>query len=259
MHNDVCNFADDTTFYVCDNDLVNRLEHDSFLAIEWFQVNYMKLNTDKYHFLLAGYKYEQVWANVGDDKICESQKEKLLGVIIDRNLNFKNHVSNICSRANRKLTALGRLSKLLHLDKKRNLMKSFVESQFAYCPLIWMFHSRELNRKINKFQEKSLRMVYANDTSTYEELLKMDGSVSAHYRNIQTLAIEMYKSKYNLSTDILNNLFSENIYTGPVLRSHLEFNLPRVNTVRYGHNSLRSLGAKIWSLVPEQIKSANLV
>ena len=41
-----------------------------------------------------------------------SQKEKLVGVIIDRNLNFKNHVSDICSRANRKLTALGRLSKL---------------------------------------------------------------------------------------------------------------------------------------------------
>ena len=62
----------------------------------------MKLNTDKCHFLLAGYKYEQVWANVGDDKIWESQKEKLLGVIIDRNLNFKNRVSDICSRTNRK-------------------------------------------------------------------------------------------------------------------------------------------------------------
>ena len=130
-HTDVCNFADDTTFYVSDDDLkslVNRLEHDSFLAIEWFQANYMKLNTDKCHFLLAGYKYEQVWANVGNDKIWESQNEKLLGVIIDRNLNFKNHVSNICSRANRKLTALGRLSKLLPIQKKRHLMKSFVES-----------------------------------------------------------------------------------------------------------------------------------
>ena len=75
-------------------------------------------------------------------------------------------------------------------------------------------------------------MVYTNDTSTYDELLIMDGSINVHYRNIQTLAIEMYKSKYNLSTDILNNLFSENIYTGPVLRSHLEFNLPKVNPVR---------------------------
>ena len=102
-------------------------------------------------------------------------------------------------------------------------------------------------------------MVYTNDTSTYDELLLMDGSINVHYRNIQTLAIEMYKSKYNLSTDILNNLFSENIYTGPALRSHLEFNLPRVNTVHYGHDSLRYLGAKIWSLVPEQIKSVQTV
>ena len=80
---DVCNFADDTTFYVCDDNLkslVDRLEHDSFLAIEWFQANYMKLNTDKCHLLLAGQKYEQVWANIGNDKIWESQNEKLLGV-----------------------------------------------------------------------------------------------------------------------------------------------------------------------------------
>ena len=46
---EVCNFADDTTFYACDqnlNDLINRLKHDSFLAIEWFENNSMKLNDD---------------------------------------------------------------------------------------------------------------------------------------------------------------------------------------------------------------------
>ena len=49
----VCNFADDTTFYACDRDvnsLINRLEHDSYLAIEWFENNSMKLNQDKCHF-----------------------------------------------------------------------------------------------------------------------------------------------------------------------------------------------------------------
>ena len=47
---DVCNFADDTTFYACDknlNDLINTLEHDSFLATEWFKNNSMKQNDDK--------------------------------------------------------------------------------------------------------------------------------------------------------------------------------------------------------------------
>ena len=49
----VCNFADDTTFYACDKDvnsLINRLKHDSYLAIEWFENNSMKLNQDKCHF-----------------------------------------------------------------------------------------------------------------------------------------------------------------------------------------------------------------
>ena len=49
----VCNFADDTTFYACDKDvnsLINKLKHDSCLAIEWFENNSMKLNQDKCHF-----------------------------------------------------------------------------------------------------------------------------------------------------------------------------------------------------------------
>ena len=68
----VCNFADDTTFYACDGDvssLINRLEHDSYLAINWFENNSMKLNQEKCHFLVSGFKYENVWAKIGKTKI----------------------------------------------------------------------------------------------------------------------------------------------------------------------------------------------
>ena len=74
---DLCNFADDTTFYACDmdlNSLIKRLEHDSFLAIEWFENNNMKLNQNKYHFLVSGYENENVWANIGNVKIWGSNK-----------------------------------------------------------------------------------------------------------------------------------------------------------------------------------------
>ena len=86
---EVCNFADDTTFFACDenlNSLIKRLEHDSLLAIEWFQNNNMKLNQDKCHLLVSGYKHENVWAQIGDEKIWERNKQKLLGLQIDRNL-----------------------------------------------------------------------------------------------------------------------------------------------------------------------------
>ena len=54
---DVCNYADDTTFHTSDQDLnalILRLEHDSLLAVEWFEANYMKLNEDKCHLLISG-------------------------------------------------------------------------------------------------------------------------------------------------------------------------------------------------------------
>ena len=64
----VCNYADDATFYACDWDLhnlISRLEHDSVLAIEWLQCNYMKLNQGKCNLLISGHRYESVWANIG--------------------------------------------------------------------------------------------------------------------------------------------------------------------------------------------------
>ena len=62
-YTEACNFADDTTFFAYNKDLgslINRLEQDSFLAIEWFQNNYMKLNEDKCHLLVGGHKHESI-------------------------------------------------------------------------------------------------------------------------------------------------------------------------------------------------------
>ena len=102
----VCNFADDPTFYVCDKDLnilINRLEHDTSLAVEWFENNFMKLNQDKCHLLVSGHKHETVGAKIGETKIWESNKQKLLRVVIDRNLNFNKYVFDLCKKAGRKL------------------------------------------------------------------------------------------------------------------------------------------------------------
>ena len=77
----------------------------------------------------------------------EESTGKILGVTIDKDWKLNKHISNICMKASRKLTALGRLSRFLSLDQRRMLMKSFIESQFAYCPLVWMFHNREWNNR----------------------------------------------------------------------------------------------------------------
>ena len=82
------------------------MEHDSFLAIEWFENNSMKLNDDKCHLLISGHIYENVWAQTGNAKIWERKTQKLLGVKIDRTLNFDEHVRFLCKKAGRKLSVL---------------------------------------------------------------------------------------------------------------------------------------------------------
>ena len=87
------------------------------------------------------------------------------------------------------------------------LMKALIESQLDYCPLIWMFHSRRVNSKINQVHERSLRSVCQDNISSFEELLKRDKSFNTHQTNIQSLAIELFKIKGNLSNNIMYEIF----------------------------------------------------
>ena len=193
---DICNFADDTSPRACDinlDELLIHLENDSTLAVCWFESNYMKLNTDKCHLIISGNKQESLWADIGNDRIWESNYVKLLGINIDRSLKFDFHMLNVCSKANRKLTILSRMFKFLTFKKRRVLIKACFESQFKYYPLVWMFHGRQVSKKINSLHERTLRMIYEDSTSSFDTLLEKDMSLSVHDRSIQQLALEMYK------------------------------------------------------------------
>ena len=66
-----------------------------------------------------------------------------------------------------------------------------------YCPLIWMNHSRTLNKRINGLHKRALSLVYNDFSSSFSELLEKDKSVTIHHRNLQTLAYEIFKVKNN--------------------------------------------------------------
>ena len=144
-------------------------------------------------------------ATIGDIKIWEEENVKLLGVTIDNKLRFDDHLSEVCKKAENKLSALTRIFRFLSFGKRRLLVKGFFESQFKYCPLVWMFCSRKINNKINALHKRALTLIYEDYNSTFEELLEFDGSFSVHHFNIQTLLIEIYKYCNGLSVPILND------------------------------------------------------
>ena len=251
----VCNFADDTTLTACSvrmEDLLHELEDNTLSAIIWFENNYMKLNQSKCHFLTCG-SQEHLWIRVGDERIWESQCEKLLGLIVDKKLSFDTHLRALCKKVNQKVSALARIVRILPFPKRHLIMKTFIESQFSYCPLVWMFCSNTMNNKINHIHERALRLVYQDYTSTFEELLIKDKSLCFHHRNIHQVAIEMYKVKHDLSPPFMKDIFSE---IDRKTRSGNSFSRPNVNTVKRGDRSLRSFGPIVWNdMVPNSLKN----
>ena len=139
---------------------------------------------------------------------------------------------------------------LMDLSKAFDKIKH--ESQFRYFPLIWMLYSRGVNKKNNHLLEQSLRIVYKDNISSFEDLLKKDRSFTIHQRNIQSLAIELFKVKGNLANNIMYDIFQTRKINYN-LRSQTNFASICVKTKKFGLNSLRYFASKVWSMVPLEI------
>ena len=151
-----------------------------------------------------------------------------------------------------------RVSKYMSTEKLRLLMKTFIETQFNYCPLVWMFHSRKLNKRINRLHERALRVAYKNDNLTFQQLLEKDNSFTIHERNLQKLATLMYQVKHKMCPQPVQDIFAHNSHATELRSSEKDvledLVLPKARTVNYGIETLRFRGPVIWNLIPDEIK-----
>ena len=141
---EACNFPDDNTIYDCGVDLssnfLGNLKHDLKILIKWFRINSLQANPGKFQFMILGKKKRNlVKLIINTTKIEESKKVVLLGITINNLLTFNEHIDNLCRTANYKLHALRRIRKYLSLEKAKLLCNAFINSQFNYAPLVWMF------------------------------------------------------------------------------------------------------------------------
>ena len=91
---------------------------------------------------------------------------------IDNKFSFAYHVNRICGKATQKLHALPRIAKYISKGRKRTLLKSFIISQFNYCPIVWTCHGRHLSNKIINLHEKALRIVCQNKKVQFRNFIK---------------------------------------------------------------------------------------
>ena len=256
---EICNYADDTTIYVCDSKIgcvIDGLEQDTAQLATWYPENYMKLNVDKCHLMIFGEKSKKMKIHFGEAVIDESDEETLLGITLDTKLSFKSHVQSLCRKASQKLHALSRISIFMDSKKIKLVMNTLILSHFSYCPLIWMFHDRKIENKINKIQERALRIAYRDNTSQFKELLEKDNSVSVHQKNLQLLVIEIYKTKNRLNLPFMIEMFGDKEVPYQ-LRITSKLNLPKVRTTNYGTDTVRFMGQRVWAKLPIELKASS--
>ena len=145
------------------------------------------------------------------------------------------------------------MANLLSLSERRTLFEAFVESQFKYFRIVWMFHSQRTNNKINRLHERVLSIVYDDDVSTFDQLLAMDKFFCIHHQNIQRLLIEIYKAPHDISGDSLKELLVKTESTIS-LRSKSELVIPSVNSILKGKNSIRYFDSVISNSLPIEIQ-----
>ena len=166
----------------------------------------------------------------------------------DFQLNFNVQALTICKRASKQLNVLKRVGKHLRRLGKLNIYHSFILSNFNYCPLTWHFCGEVNTKKIVKIQERALRFIYSDYSSSYESLLIKSQLPSLKVRRMRPIALQSTKILNNLSPAYLNDLLTFKIIL--IISGTRE----QLKTVKHGSRSFRSTAAKIRNSLPKHLR-----
>lgn len=218
----------------------------------------MLANADKFKGIIIeknGRDTSGIPLNINNEIIKSSKEVVLLGITIDNKLSFSNHITNICKKAANQLNAIKRLQKHFSLTTKKQMIKTFVLSQFNYCPLVWHFCGKGSIHKMEKLQERALRFIIDDYVSDYNQILEKNGESMLYLKRVRIMAQEVYKAINGLSPNYTKELLSERSsrYSN---RRPLDIYVPKVNQTKFGYKSYTFEAPSIWNSLPIEIRKA---
>ena len=255
----IYNYADDNVLSCTANSSENLkqcLEQNVSNMLTWFNLNGMKANPDKFQLISFGNNNSLENICIGDSVISSQPVIKYLGIYVDENLTFHDHVSHICKKAGRQASAMMRLCNMLDQDTKLLLYKSFIMSNFEYCPLVWSFCNKVDYDRVLKVQCRSLRFVSNNFVDDFDVLLDKCNVISICHANLIKLVTTVFKCLNNHSPKYLCALFELKNSNYNFRKSKL-LDLKRPSSTKYGKNSFTYYGVKVWNRLSNEIKDVD--
>ena len=239
-----------TTF----ENVVQKLLSDVPIIIDWFRSYEMVVNPDKIQVMFLGCGDQTFTINIGNYCITSKKSVKLLGVTIDQNLTFNDHINDMCRRANQKISALLRIRSYISTERAKLLCNAYIMSSFNYCPLVWiLFCSRGACLEINSTHQRALRAIHLDFHTPSSQLFGVYNETSVHTKNLRLLLVETFKSVRKLNPEFMWDLFKPapvryELRCGDILR------LPDI-PIQKGQNTLIFRAVMAWNHLPSHAKS----
>lgn len=266
-HSQARMYADDTHLTFASNridDIESHLNEDLANVNKWLLCNKLTLNQSKTEFMLIGsrqrlntFQAAPILA-LNNETIKQVPHTKSLGVHIDENLTWNEHIKQLVKKIASGIGSLKRVRNCIPASTLNTIYNSLVQSHFDYCSEVWGSCGKIQATKLQKLQNRAARILTHSNYDTNAEPLiedlgwkKLDSQ-----RNLQK-AVMVYKSLNGLAPDYMQSIFEYRDNLPYQLRdSEHKLVIPKPRT-NYGKNSIGYNGAVLWNDLPVGLRQAS--
>lgn len=255
------NYADDNTVLISAESVAGakaKLKNECDNIVNWVKQNDMQANAQKFQVMLSINETDDDVFNLSQDVYlpCENHV-KLLGVTLDQKLNFNEHISLLCVKASKQINVLSRFRRILDVQTKLLLYKSFIQCHFNYCPLVWHSCGITNTKRMERLQYRALRFVFSDFNSPYEVLLSKAKMPTLELSRMRSIANEVFKAINNISPPFICDMFANSHPTHSYNLRNNNLKNNHCRTTHFGLHSFKHISINIWNSLPSEIRTSS--
>ena len=258
-------YADDTNVTFAASDMLG-LETQINTELKsinlWLRANKLSLNVAKTEFMVISSRQKlqslndkAVNINVEGVKINQTDHSKALGLNIDENLSWKEHIHEISKKVASSIGALKRVRPFISMHTAIKIYKGLIEPHFDYCSVVWDGLSQQLSKKLQKLQNRAARAITKSSYNTNSSyLLNSLSWDNLSVRRTKQKANLMYKCVNKLAPNYLCNMFTPMALFFDLREASQKLYLLKPRT-DYLKRSFSYSGAYLWNDLSEDIRT----
>ena len=247
-------FADDTTLHTSHANPINvysSLQSSIDDIVQWSQLNHMRLHPDKTKYMIIttrqkrqNISLDNVDLRIEGNIIEEVDHHKILGVIIDNNLNWSHHISLLCKTIATKIHQLSKMKHFVDLHSRNLFFNAYIVSHINYASTLWDSASEKKLKPLMSIYRRAIKLVLLKSSSLSPSDYKKTNILPLKWKLQYNKAVFMFKIMSNLAPPSLKNAFE----LKPVRdKWKIRIPLPRIDLFK---SSLIYSGGHLWNCLP---------